>query len=62
MGVVRLIKRGLDTRPKLTPEQVKKAKPTRNPAVLFQQQDDGTMFLEAPLSTAEASPAGSPAK
>ncbi len=50
MGLVRLVKRGLDTRPKLSPEQVKKSKPTRNPAVLFQRQEDGTMFLEAPLS------------
>ncbi len=50
VGLDRLIKRGLDTRPKLSPEQVKKSKPTRNPAVKFQKQEDGTMFLEAPLS------------
>jgi hypothetical protein len=48
--LVRLVKRGLDTRPRLSPEQIKKSKPTRNPAVLFQRQEDGTMFLEAPLS------------
>jgi hypothetical protein len=36
--------------PKLTPEQVRRARPVRNPAVKWEVADDGTLLLEAPLA------------
>jgi hypothetical protein len=43
MGLARL-------RTKHAPEQLRKAKPLRNPAVTFSKLDDGSMLLEAPLA------------
>lgn len=42
MGVARV-------KSKFTPEQLRKARPLRNPAVLFEKQEDGSVLLEAPL-------------
>ena len=50
MGLVELAKRAVDPRAKLSPEQFKKAKPVRNPAVTWDQTDDGGLVLEAPLA------------
>jgi len=50
MGLADLAKK-FDRRPRLSPEQLKGAKPLRNPAVLSETIADGSEVLRAPLIT-----------
>lgn len=50
MGLVQLAKRYFDPSEKLDPERLRKAKPIRNPAVTYEQGEDGTLLLSAPLT------------
>jgi hypothetical protein len=46
MGLAKLV----GNRPTLSPEQLRKAKPLRNPAIKFEKAEDGSLLLEAPLA------------
>jgi len=49
MGLVGVAKRFIDRSERLQPEQLKKSKPLRNPAVQQDAAEDGSMLLLAPL-------------
>ncbi len=50
VGLADLVQRGLDRTPRLTPEEIQRAKPVRNPAVTEETLEDGTVLLRAPLA------------
>ncbi len=49
MGLVELAKGAIDPRTKLQPEELRKARPLRNPDVVYEMAEDGSALLEAPL-------------
>lgn len=50
MGLVDLARKTVDSRTKLTADQLKRARPVRNPAVTWSEAGDGGLVLEAPLA------------
>lgn len=49
VGLVELARKAVDPRSKISAEQLRKAKPVRNPLVKWEAGPDGTLLLEAPL-------------
>jgi hypothetical protein len=50
MGLAQLVSKKVDPRTRLSPEQLRKARPLRNPDVKWEVAEDGRLLLVAPLT------------